>query len=140
MYAFPRSSIDLHAVASDGILYSGSSMMKKLFLYFIPVICLIKSAPRRISAIPTKYMTGPTHFEPGKKAPAKSAITGSFAPHGIKVQSIAVARRSLSFLMVRHAIIAGTPHPVPITIGITDFPESPTLLKIGSSTTVALAI
>ena len=51
-----------------------------------------------------------------------------------------VALRSLSFLMVRHAIIAGTPHPFPITIGITDFPESPTRLKIGSSTTVTLAI
>ena len=106
----------------------------------MPVICLISSAPKRIKAIPTKYITGPTHVASEKNAPAKSAITGSFAPHGINVQSIAVARRSLSFLIVRHAIIAGTPQPVPITIGITDFPERPTLLKIGSSTTVARAM
>ena len=37
-------------------------------------------------------------------------------------------------------MIAGIPQPVPIIIGITDFPERPTFLKMGSSTTVALAI
>ena len=54
--------------------------------------------------------------------------------------SIAVARRSLSLRIVRHAIIPGIAHPVPMIIGITDFPERPTFLNIGSSTTVARAI
>ena len=58
----------------------------------------------------------------------------------MNVASIAVERLSLSFLMVRHAMIAGIPQPVPMIIGITDFPERPTLLKIGSRTTVALDI
>ena len=107
---------------------------------FAAFIDFISKAPRRIRITPTKYITGPTQVDSGKNAPAKSAITGSFAPHGINVQSIAVARRSRSFLIVRHAIIAGTPHPVPITMGITDFPESPTRLKIGSRTTVARAM
>ena len=39
-----------------------------------------------------------------------------------------------------YAMMPGIAHPVPMTIGITDFPERPTLLKIGSSTTVALAM
>ena len=81
-----------------------------------------------------------THLDSGKNAPAKSAITGSLAPQGINVASIAVARLSLSFLIVRQAMIAGIPQPVPMIIGITDFPERPTLLKIGSRTTVALDI
>lgn len=56
-----------------GTLYSGSSMMKKDFLYFIPVTAFTKSAPRRIKRIPTKYITGPTHFDSGKKAPVNNA-------------------------------------------------------------------
>ena len=52
MYDLPLSSIDLIANIRLGTLYSGSSMIKKLFLYFIPVIALIRSAPRRISKIP----------------------------------------------------------------------------------------
>ena len=52
IYAFPLSSIDISANLRLGALYSGSSMMKKLFLYFIPVIALIRSAPRRIRRIP----------------------------------------------------------------------------------------
>ncbi len=114
--------------------------MKKDFLYFIPVTAFTKSAPRRIKRIPTKYITGPTHFDSGKKAPVNNAITGSFAPHGMKVASIAVVLRSLSLRMVRQAMIAGIPHPVPMIIGITDLPERPTRLKIGSNTTVARAI
>ena len=90
--------------------------------------------------IPTKYIEGPIHVLSGKKAPAKSAITGSFAPHGMKVQSSAVALRSRSFLIVLQAMMAGTPQPVPMTTGITDFPLRPTRLKIGSSTTVARAM
>ena len=85
-------------------------------------------------------MRVPTQLASAKKAPENKAITGSFAPHGINGVSIAVALRSRSLRIVRHAIIPGIAQPVPITKGITDFPESPTFLNIGSSTTVALAI
>ena len=73
-------------------------------------------------------------------APANNAITGNFAPHGINGASIAVALRSLSLRIVRHDMIPGIAQPVPTTIGITDFPDKPTRLKNGSSTTVARAI
>ena len=114
--------------------------MKNDFLYFIPVTAFTRRAPKRIKIIPTKYIKGPTHFECGKNAPVNSAITGSLAPHGMKVANIAVVLRSLSLRMVRHAMIAGIPQPVPMIIGITDLPERPTLLKIGSRTTVARAM
>ena len=71
---------------------------------------------------------------------ANKAITGIFAPHGINGVSMAVVLRSLSLRMVRQAITPGIAHPVPMTIGMTDLPESPTRLKIGSRTTVALAM
>ena len=38
------------------------------------------------------------------------------------------------------AIIAGMPQPVPIIMGMTDFPDKPTRLNMGSKTTVALDI
>mgnify|MGYP006962772438 CR=1 FL=1 len=73
-----------------------------------------------------KYIKKLTHPASSKNAPANNAITGILAPHGIKGVNIAVARRSLSFLIVLLAIIPGIAHPVPITKGITDFPERPT--------------
>ena len=54
--------------------------------------------------------------------------------------SIAVALRSRSFLIVRQAITPGIAHPVPITKGITDLPESPTFLNMGSRTTETRAM
>ena len=51
----------------------------------------------------------------------RKAIIGSFAPHGINVVVIIVILRSLSFSMVREAIIPGTPQPLPISIGINDW-------------------
>ena len=115
-------------------------MIKKDFLYLCPVIFFTSSAPKSTRRIPARYIVPETHHASAKNAPANNAITGIFAPQGINGVSIAVVRRSLSFRMVRHAIIPGMAQPVPITIGITDFPERPTLLKIGSRTTVALAI
>ena len=90
--------------------------------------------------MPTKYISVPTPGVSGKNAPTNKAITGNLAPHGINGVSIAVALLSLSLRIFLQAMIPGIAHPVPITIGITDLPESPTLLKIGSSTTVALAM
>ena len=99
-----------------------------------------RQAPSRTSTIPTRYMVADTHHASAKNAPANRAMTGILAPQGMKGVSIAVVLRSLSFRIVLEAITPGMAHPVPITIGMTDFPERPTLLKIGSSTTVARAI
>ena len=140
IYAFPRPSIEIVALLRLGSLYSGNSIIKNDFLYLYPVIAFTNNAPRRINAIPTKYINVPTQGVSGKNAPTNNAITGSFAPQGINGVNIAVALLSLSLRMVRQAMIPGMAHPVPITIGITDFPESPTLLKIGSRTMVALAM
>ena len=140
IYALPLEHMERKAFQRLGVLYSGSSMMKNDFLYLCPVSLFTSKAPRRISIIPAKYIRVPTHEALLKKAPANRAITGSLAPQGMKGVSMAVALLSLSFFMVRQAMIPGMAQPVPITIGITDFPDSPTRLKIGSSTTVALAM
>ena len=140
IYALPLPSIETTALLRLGTLYSGSSIIKKDFLYLNPVIAFTSIAPGKIRIIPTKYIRVPTQGVSGKNAPTNNAITGSFAPQGINGVSMAVALLSLSLRIVRQAIIPGIAHPVPITIGITDFPERPTLLKIGSNTTVALAI
>ena len=57
-------------------------------------------------------------------------MNGVLAPQGINVVVIIVILRSLSFSIVREAIIPGTPQPVPIRIGMNDLPERPNLLKI----------
>ena len=85
--------------------------------------------------IPTKYIKVPTQAASPKNTPANKAITGSFAPQGIKGDNIVVALRSRSLLIVRLAIIPGTAQPIVITKGITDLPERPTFLNIGSRTT-----
>ena len=69
-----------------------------------------------------------------KIAPEIRAITGSFAPQGIKLVVMIVIRLSLRFSIVRVAIMPGTEQPVPISIGIKDFPERPSFLKILSIT------
>ena len=70
-----------------------------------------------------------------KNAPAIRVMTGILAPQGMKVVSMAVARRSRSLRMVRQAMTPGMPQPMPMTKGITDLPDRPTFLKMGSSTT-----
>ena len=85
--------------------------------------------------MPVKYITKLTHPASSKNAPANSAMTGIFAPQGMNGVSIAVARRSRSLRMVRLAITPGIAQPVPMTNGMTDLPDRPTFLKIGSSTT-----
>ena len=68
------------------------------------------------------------------------AMIGSFAPHGMKVVVIMVILRSRSFSMVREAITPGTPHPLPINIGMKDLPERPNLRKIRSMMNATRAI
>ena len=58
----------------------------------------------------------------------------------MKVVSIIVILLSLSFSIVRVAIIPGTPHPELISTGINDFPERPNLRKILSIINAILAI
>ena len=100
IYAFPLASIESTARFRLGILYSGSSIIKNDFLNLYPVTLFTSNAPKKINTIPTRYMAGPTHRASEKNAPANRAITGSFAPQGIKGVSIAVALRSLSLRMV----------------------------------------
>jgi hypothetical protein len=85
-----------------------------------------------IAAIPTKYALGATHGAPPKIAPANRAMIGSLAPQGINVVVMMVIRRSRSFSIVLEAITPGTPHPVPISIGMKDLPDRPNLRKIRS--------
>ena len=77
-------------------------------------------------------MPGATNLLPGKKVSVIIATISIFAPHGMKVASRIVMWRSFSFSIVRAAMIAGTPQPVPISIGMKDLPERPNLLKIRS--------
>ena len=127
-----RSHMLLSTLLTVGIWYAGSSITKgagspaKSFVFF-------KMIPEQmIAAIPTKYALGATQEAPLNRAPAISAMIGSFAPQGIKVVVMIVILRSLSFSIVREAMIPGTPQPVPISIGMKDLPERPNLRKIRS--------
>ena len=111
---------------------AGSPANNFVFFSIIPEIT--------IAVIPTKYAEGATHQAPPNNAVAIRAMIGSFAPQGMKVVVIIVIRRSRSFSMVRDAIMPGTPHPVPISMGIKDFPLRPNLRKIRSMTNAIRAI
>ena len=63
--------------------------------------------------------------ESGKKAAAIIAKIGNLAEQGIKEVAIKVMRLSLMLSMDLDAIIAGTPHPDAITIGIKQRPDRP---------------
>ena len=76
------------------------------------------------------YTNGAIHTELLKNDDVIKAISGSFALHGIKVVVVIVMILSLWLSIVRAAITPGTPQPVPIIIGINDFPERPNLLSI----------
>ena len=82
------------------------------------------------AAIPIKYAEVAISGELLKNAPATNAISGIFAPQGIKPVVITVILLSRSCSMVRDAIIPGTPQPVATSIGIKDLPERPSLRKI----------
>ena len=93
-----------------------------------------------IAAIPTKYALGATQEAPPNSAPAIRAMIGSLAPHGMNVVVMMVILRSRSFSIVLDAMIPGTPHPVPISIGMNDLPDRPNLLKIRSMINAIRAI
>ena len=123
----PRSHVLLSTFPTVGIWYAGSSITNgagspaNIFVFF-------KIIPEQmIAAIPTKYALGATQGASSNNAPAIRAIIGSFAPHGINVVVMIVILRSRSFSIVLDAITPGTPHPVPINIGMKDFPDNPNL-------------
>ena len=93
-----------------------------------------------IAAIPMKYAPVATQAEPPKIAPAIIAMNGVLAPQGINVVVMTVIRLSRSFSIVLEAMIPGIPQPVPIRIGINDFPERPNFLKILSITNAIRAM
>ena len=136
----PLSHILLSTLLTVGMWYAGSSITNGagspenifVFLRIIP--------EQIIAAIPTKYALGATHEAPPNNAPAIKAMIGSFAPQGINVVVMIVILRSRSFSIVREAITPGTPQPVPINIGINDFPERPNLRKILSMMKATRAI
>ncbi len=97
----------------------GATSPAKRFV-FLGIIPETTMAP-----IPIKYALGATHHAPSNSAPAIKAIMGILAPQGIKVVVIIVIFRSRSFSIVRLAIMPGTPQPVPMSMGINDFPLSP---------------
>ncbi len=51
-----------------------------------------------------------------------------------------VILRSLSFSMVRDAMMPGTPQPLPMSMGIKDFPESPNFRNSRSMINATLAM
>ena len=75
------------------------------------------------SIIPNKYI--PNITDPArapKKAPARTMYTGSLAEHDIKGVMRIVRIRSFSLSKVRLAIMAGTLHPNPMSMGMNDLP------------------
>ena len=93
-----------------------------------------------IAAMPMKYAEVETQGLPPNRAPAIIPINGTFAPQGIKVVVIMVILRSRSFSMVLEAMIPGTPHPTPMSMGIKLLPESPNLRNTRSRTNAIRAI
>ena len=88
--------------------------------------------PRMMIAMPTTSMSAAMYHCSRKKSAANMAMMTVFAPHGTNVARITVMRRARSFSIVRAAITAGTPQPLPMRIGMNDLPERPNLRKMRS--------
>ena len=136
----PRSYMDFRMSIGRGRWYAGSSITNGAgspanhFVFFSTI------PEKMMAAMPRKYADGAIQEAPPNTAPARRAMIGSFAEHGMKVVVIIVIRRSRSFSIVLEAIIPGTPQPVPISIGMNDLPERPNLRNIRSSTNAIRAI
>ncbi|MPN12241.1 hypothetical protein SDC9_159553 [bioreactor metagenome] len=129
----------MRTLLSLGILYSGSSITKGAASPFR--IVFFNIIPDNIATpIPIIYSEGAIQALSEKKAAINMANTGHFAPQGMKGVSMMVIFLSFSFSMVLVAMIPGTEHPVPISMGIKDLPERPNLLKILSMMKATLAI
>ena len=83
--------------------------------------------PRMTIAMPMTSMSGATYHCSRKKMAANIAMITVLAPQGMNVARMTVMRWSRSFSIVRDAMTAGTPQPLPTSIGMKDLPESPNL-------------
>ena len=136
----PLSHVRRRTEPTVGMWYAGSSITNGagspanilVFFRMIPEMM--------IAAIPKKYADVETIAEPPKMAPATMEMNGSFAPHGMKVVVMIVILLSRSFSIVLEAMMPGIPQPVPMRIGMKDFPERPNLRKILSRTKAILAM
>ena len=109
------------------------SLRKTNFLRMQPVITA--------TTMPATYSTSSMMSAlDGKKAAIMVSRMGARAPQDMKGTRNSVVLRSCSLSMVRHAIIAGTLHPNPMSIGMKLFPESPNLRMNMSMMNAARAI
>ena len=93
-----------------GIWYAGSSITKGSRVSGEHFRLLQIIPEQMIAATPTNMPAATGALLP-KHRSGDHRDKGIFAPQGIKVVVIIVMRRSLSFSMVRDAMIPGTPHP-----------------------------
>ena len=140
MKPFSLSHTWRRTVLACGIWYCGSSITNGAgfpengFVFFRMI------AATSTATIPMKYISGAINelsWYPATSpeiTPPIRAITGSLAPHGIKVAVIIVRRLSLSCSIVLEAMIPGIPQPDEIRSGIKLFPESPKCLNTRSMT------
>ena len=140
MNAFARSQTWMNTPLNVGIWYAGNSITngagspakKRVFFNAIP--------DKIITKILKKYIAGAIQVLPGKNAELIIPIITVFAPQGINVHNRIVILLSASFSIVRVPITAGTPHPVPIKIGMNDLPDKPNLRNNLSIMKAILAI
>ena len=91
-------------------------------------------------AIPVKYMSGKTHHWFLKNSTENIVMIASFAPQGMNVERMIVMRWSRLFSIVRAAMMAGTPQPMPTIIGMNDLPERPNFRQMRSITNATRAM
>ena len=96
---------------------AGSPANQEVFFNAMPASTMMAS--------PRKYIPGAMNTELGKNTAVIMPMISALAPQGIKVASKMVMRRSRSSSMVRAAMMAGTPQPMPMSTGIKDLPDRP---------------
>ena len=104
------------------------------------LVFLSAMPPSTIMAMPVRSIAAAIHQYSLKKTAENMAMMTVLAPQGMKVAKITVILWSRTFSIVRAAITAGTPQPLPTSIGINDLPESPKLLKSLSMMKATLAM
>ena len=111
---------------------------------FCPLIFLSIKDAIIATTIPIMYIPNTVNslFQPTvvAKTAAKAYHIGLFAPQEKNGASNIVERLSLSFSIVRVAIIPGTAQPKHIRSGINDFPDRPIRLNALSMINATLAI
>ena len=128
---------------SCGTWYAGNSMINGV-TPFCPLDFLSNTAASIATAIPMKYIPNTVNslFQPTLVAStaAKAYQIGLFAPQEKNGARNIVCLLSLSFSIVRVAIIPGTAQPKHIRSGINDLPDKPIFLNALSIMKATLAI